>query len=299
MNQSPNAAANPVTVYFDGDCPVCSREVRWYRRCRGADIISWVDIHGAAFASTDELDRDVALAEMHVRRTDGTLATGVSAFIELWRQLPGWRWLARLAARPGVNRALNRGYAVFLRWRNRAGNPYPEFNALAHAVQRDLRSDHAGELGAVWIYRGILTISRDAQLRHFAKRHLETEKKHLALMRERVPWHRRSILGPLWALAGYFTGLVPAIAGTHAVYATVTAVETFVDEHYRRQIEQLRGQSDSDDLRALLARCHADEIAHRDEARSLSGAQAGKFIHAWTNLVTNTSRVAVRIARRA
>lgn len=297
MNNSLSAAANPVTVYFDGDCPVCSREIRWYRRCRGAESISWVNIHGDSFAPTGDLDRDAALGELHVRRSDGTIATGVNAFVELWRQLPGWRWLARLAARRGVNRTLNRGYEIFLRRRDRAGNQHAEFAALPRAVQRDLRANHAGELGAVWIYRGILTASRDAQLRRFAKRHLETEKTHLALMRGRVPWRRRSVCSPVWSLAGYLTGLVPAMAGNRAVYATVAAVESFVDEHYRRQLEALRCLRDFDDLRALLARCHADEITHRDEARSRSGEQAGTLVRAWTNMVTNTSRVAVRVAR--
>lgn len=293
MNASPHAAAHPVTVYYDGDCPLCSREIRWYRRCRGAESISWVNIQAAEFAASSELNRDVALAELHVRRADGTMATGVNAFIALWRELPGWRWLARLAARRLVYGMLRHGYGIFLRWRNR----YATFAALPCAVQRDLRSNHAGELGAVWIYRGFLTASRDAPLRDFAKRHLETEKAHLALMRERVPWHRRSVLGPVWALAGYITGLLPALAGRRAVYATVAAVETFVDDHYRQQLEPLRGQPDGDGLYALLSRCHADEISHRDEALTAVGEHTGAFMRAWTNLITNTSRVAVRIAR--
>lgn len=297
MNKSPHAATNPVTVYFDGDCPVCSREIRWYRGCRGAESVAWVNLCDDAFAPAGDLDREVALRELHVRRADGSIATGVNAFIELWRELPGWRWLARLAARRGANRVLRSGYGLFLRWRNRGGRDYAAFTALPRAVQRDLRSNHAGELGAVWIYRGILTLSRDAQLRQFAKRHLETEKTHLGLMREQVPWRGRSLLSPLWALAGYVTGLLPALAGSHAVYATVQAVESFVDEHYRQQLGQAGGESGCDELRALLTRCHADEISHRDEARRAAGEQSGPFTRAWTQLVTNTSRIAVRVAR--
>ena len=299
MKPSPRTAAHPVTVYFDGDCPVCSREIGWYRRCRGADSVAWVDIQGNAFAPTCGLTRDEALAELHVRRSDGSVVTGVDAFVELWRELPGWRWLARLAARRGVNRALRYGYGVFLRWRRRDDAHYPAFSALPCAVQRDLRSNHAGELGAVWIYRGILTAGRDAQLRHFARRHLATEQTHLTLMRARVPWRRRSVFGPVWILAGYVTGLLPALAGKRAVYATVAAVEAFVDEHYRQQIEQLDSHPECADLRALISRCHADEVSHRDEARRAAGEPAGRWLDAWIKLVTNTSRIAVRIARRA
>ena len=64
-------------------------------------------------------------------------------------------------------------------------------SALTPAVPMDLmpelRTDHAGETGAVWIYRGVLAITRDAALRGFAQRHLATEQEHLRLICELVP----------------------------------------------------------------------------------------------------------------
>ena len=45
-----------------------------------------------------------------------------------------------------------------------------------------LRSDHAGEVGAVYIYKGILTIAKDPELVEFSTRHLATEKEHLRKM---------------------------------------------------------------------------------------------------------------------
>jgi 3-demethoxyubiquinol 3-hydroxylase len=99
------------------------------------------------------------------------------------------------------------------------------------------------------------------------------------------------------AFAGYSTGLLTAIAGHRFVYATIVTVESFVDEHYGRQVAQLSSRPELHELRALLARCHADEITHRDEARSHAGDRAGAFARAWTNTVTNASRAAVCIAR--
>ena len=56
-------------------------------------------------------------------------------------------------------------------------------NAPQHSLPAwlvaDLRSDHAGEVGAVMIYRGILAVSRDAKVRAFAQHHLATEETHL------------------------------------------------------------------------------------------------------------------------
>mgnify|MGYP001315731459 CR=1 FL=1 len=44
------------------------------------------------------------------------------------------------------------------------------FPSLPRALKREMRSNHAGELGAVWIYRGVLAVTRDPALRAFAAR---------------------------------------------------------------------------------------------------------------------------------
>ena len=33
-----------LTVYFDGDCPMCSREVSVYKNKKGAADIYWIDV---------------------------------------------------------------------------------------------------------------------------------------------------------------------------------------------------------------------------------------------------------------
>ena len=55
-----------------------------------------------------------------------------------------------------------------------------------------LRSDHAGEVGAVYIYRGILRIARDPDLVNFSKRHLATEESHLEKIEAVLPKKDRS-----------------------------------------------------------------------------------------------------------
>ena len=57
-----------------------------------------------------------------------------------------------------------------------------------------LRSDHAGEVGAVYIYKGILTIAKDPELLEFSKRHLATEQEHLRRIEEVLPQTKRSKL---------------------------------------------------------------------------------------------------------
>ena len=52
---------------------------------------------------------------------------------------------------------------------------------IPNVIIPDLRTDHAGETGAVFIYKGILLVSKDKEIIEFAKNHLLTEKKHLPL----------------------------------------------------------------------------------------------------------------------
>lgn len=104
-----------LTVYYDGACPLCRSEIGLYQGCNGAERVAFVDVArmsgGAAIAG---LDRAAALARFHVRRADGTLLSGAAGFAELWRTLPGWRWLGRLVALPGILQATELTYRGFL-----------------------------------------------------------------------------------------------------------------------------------------------------------------------------------------
>ena len=94
-----------------------------------------------------------------------------------------------------------------------------------------LRSDHAGEVGAVYIYRGILKIAKDPDLVNFSKRHLITEESHLQKIEEVLPKKDRSKLVWLWKVAGFLLGFLPTLFGPKIVFATIEAVEAFVEDH--------------------------------------------------------------------
>jgi len=162
----------------------------------------------------------------------------------------------------------------------------------------DVRSDHAGETGAVMIYRGVLAVCRNPDIRHFAEHHLATECEHLALMEAILPAKERTKLLWLWRIMGWLTGALPALFGANAVYATIDAVETFVDHHYQEQIDRLAPAGEFADLRELLLKCQQDEVAHRDEARHLTKSKPGAVLSCWRWLVGTGSSAAVLIARR-
>jgi len=164
-----------------------------------------------------------------------------------------------------------------------------------------LRSDHAGETGAVAIYKGIAAVAGwrgDAELTEFAFHHGQTEAEHLRLIEAWFPPAQRSrLLGP-WRVAGWLTGALPALFGRRSVYATIAAVETFVDQHYQQQIDHLQCHGGPEGLLPLLVRCQSDEQAHRDEAAAMVGAKVPWLLRAWCWVVGTGSAAAVVLARR-
>lgn len=161
----------------------------------------------------------------------------------------------------------------------------------------DLRSDHAGETGAVWIYKGVLAVSRDKGLRTFAREHLETEQRHLQGITQLLP-HRHSLLIPIWKIMGFMTGGLPALFGASAVYATVEAVETFVDQHYAEQVARLDRAGILPEVRDRLEQYRLDEVHHRDDAGGRLTRRAGPLMRLWCRLVGSGSAIAVWFARR-
>lgn len=179
---------------------------------------------------------------------------------------------------------------------------------LPPALAGELRSDHAGEWGAVMIYRGMLAMSRDSAVRRFADEHLATERIHLAFFDQWLPPALKSGILPLWRLAGWVLGAVAALGGRRWVYRTVVAVETFVDDHYRLQIEALEAAEPGHPLLDVLHRFRADEVGHRDDAARRLGlaledggcaaSAPGPVERAWATVVGAGSRFAVGIAKR-
>lgn len=107
-----------LTVYYDGACPVCRREIALYRSQPGAEQLCWVDAaHCEPQALGPGLDRATALARLHVRDERGRLVSGARGFLALWQGLPRWAWLGRLLNRGPLPALLELGYRLFLRLR--------------------------------------------------------------------------------------------------------------------------------------------------------------------------------------
>ena len=84
-----------VTVWYDGGCPLCVREIALMRRLDRRGAISFVDV--ASPDAVCPIDQRELLARFHARE-NGVLLSGAAAFAAMWRAIPVLKplgWAAR------------------------------------------------------------------------------------------------------------------------------------------------------------------------------------------------------------
>ncbi|WP_426112912.1 thiol-disulfide oxidoreductase DCC family protein [Massilia sp. PWRC2] len=106
--------ARCTTVFFDGSCPLCRREIGLYRRLVPTTPIAWVDVSTGDAAPVAGRSCGELMARFHVRTADGRMLSGAAAFVALWLLFPGWRWLGKLGSLPAMPFLLERLYRGFL-----------------------------------------------------------------------------------------------------------------------------------------------------------------------------------------
>ena len=109
---------NMITVFFDGKCGLCSKEINYYRKIAPDGIFIWQDITKSA----DDLKANgISLSEglklVHTKDIDGKFYVGVDAFILIWKQLKGWHLLAIFVSLPIIKQIINFAYRIFANWR--------------------------------------------------------------------------------------------------------------------------------------------------------------------------------------
>jgi predicted DCC family thiol-disulfide oxidoreductase YuxK len=119
MTEPTGQAPPPLTVLYDGACPLCRREIGIYRGLlpRPNMPVFFADVSDATLPLPPGATRAQLLARFHVCTGQGQLLSGAQAFLALWAALPGWRWLALVGRLPGAPWAMERAYRMFLRVR--------------------------------------------------------------------------------------------------------------------------------------------------------------------------------------
>ncbi|RAK60166.1 demethoxyubiquinone hydroxylase family protein [Phenylobacterium hankyongense] len=179
--------------------------------------------------------------------------------------------------------------------------PRPGRGAMAARLAEILRVDHAGELGAVSIYRGQRAVLGAAPRHERIAGQLAEmeahEAEHLARF-DRLLTERRvrpTALTPVWRLAGFALGAGTALLGDKAAHACTEAVETVIEEHYAGQVAEISEREP--ELAAELARFREEELAHRDLAVE-EGARQAPGYGLLAAVIRTGCRAAIKISEK-
>jgi ubiquinone biosynthesis monooxygenase Coq7 len=131
-------------------------------------------------------------------------------------------------------------------------------------ISRILKVNHAGEYGAIRIYRAQIFVSRHLHkdLLAFLEETVSHEVDHCRMFREAMAArHSRPCYAMwLWGLGGYALGLMTAIMGKNAIMVCTAAVERTVHRHLEEQIDFLAGRDEA--LKVAIADIQAQELGH-------------------------------------
>jgi predicted DCC family thiol-disulfide oxidoreductase YuxK len=130
LDASPAAASAPpaweIKLLYDGDCPLCSREVEFLRRRNRAGRLALEDIAAPGFdPARYGLDAAQVMARIHGVLPDGRVVEGMEVFRRAYAAV-GLGWLLAPSRWPLVSRLFDRAYAIFarnrLRWTGRCAD---------------------------------------------------------------------------------------------------------------------------------------------------------------------------------
>lgn len=118
MSESESASWD-IKVLFDGECPLCMREVSMLRRRNHAGRAEFEDIAEPDFDPRRYgLDAQAVMGRIHAVLPDGRVVEGVEVFRRVYAAV-GLGWVMAPSRWPGVRRVYEWGYELFARNRLR------------------------------------------------------------------------------------------------------------------------------------------------------------------------------------
>ena len=164
-----------------------------------------------------------------------------------------------------------------------------------------LRVDHAGEYGAVAIYRGQRAVFD--RLPHKARiaallKDMEGGEAHHLLTFDRLLAERKvrpTLLAPFWNAAGFSLGAATALMGEKAAMACTEAVEDVIEKHYAEQIGELEANEPA--LAETVRQFRADELEHKQTAED-EGAKDAPGYRLLSAAIRFGCRAAIKIAEK-
>jgi predicted DCC family thiol-disulfide oxidoreductase YuxK len=129
-----------IKMLFDGQCPLCTREVAMLRKRDARGLIAFEDITDPSFApETYGLTMPELLGSMHGVRRDGSILRGVDVFAEAYDAV-GWTLPGRLIRWPITRPFAKLGYRIFAAIRPRLSRF--DSRQCEHGMCKPATSDH-------------------------------------------------------------------------------------------------------------------------------------------------------------
>lgn len=184
---------------------------------------------------------------------------------------------------------------------SRRSPPMPGRSAAQGRLAEMIRVDHAGEFGAVNIYRGQRAVfARIDGKSHAARLIAEMEageQEHLRTFDRMIAERnvRPTIMAPIWRVAGFGLGAATALLGEKAAHACTEAVEEVIEEHYAHQSDDLAGVDS--ELKHVVDRFREEEIAHKETAID-QGARGAPGYPVLSAVIKFGCRAAIRISEK-
>merc|ERR1711971_1072207 len=121
-------------------------------------------------------------------------------------------------------------------------------------LEKIIRVDHAGEMGASFIYQGQMAVLKNTKSRDLIQE---------MLVEYQV---RPTVLIPVWKLAGFTLGAGCSLLGEKGAMACTVAVEALVTKHYDDQVTEMVSNNPKldENLIEVIKKFRDDEQSHHD-----------------------------------
>ncbi|GGK23538.1 thiol-disulfide oxidoreductase DCC family protein [Aliivibrio fischeri] len=107
-----------LTVFYDGTCPLCAKEMRALKKQDKNNVIKTIDIYSEAFSEYPNIDPKAANTVLHALNQKGELILGLDVTYLAWK-LVGKGWFYAPLRWPGIKMIADWCYLHFAKNRYR------------------------------------------------------------------------------------------------------------------------------------------------------------------------------------
>lgn len=153
---------------------------------------------------------------------------------------------------------------------------YQDSTGIIDTPKKILKVNHAGEFGAINIYRSQIFVSRIfmKDLVPLLADFMEDEKRHMDIFWTEIQTRNGIRCKSYWlcGIGGYFLGFISSLLGRRGIMACTWAVESVVINHLHDQVTYLKDKGDMAALKAV-ENILEDEQNHRDTGFNEGGTE--------------------------